>query len=151
MRCPVVHVVPNISRMAKKGPKNPLSKEHKAAMAVGRIEGRVVRDYLEALRTNKPKRGRKRTADTIQARLDRIEEELLEANAVDELRLLQERRNLTTELNSMGAGIDMSVLEGEFVKVAKSYSARQGISYSTWRDVGVEASVLKAAGISRAD
>jgi hypothetical protein len=120
-------------------------------MAVGRIEGRVVRDYLEALRTNKPKRGRKRTADTIQARLDRIEEELLEANAVDELRLLQERRNLTTELNSMGAGVDMSVLEGEFVKVAKSYSARQGISYSTWRDVGVEASVLKAAGISRAD
>jgi hypothetical protein len=137
--------------MAKKGPKNPLSKEHKAAMAVGRIEGRVVRDYLEALRTNKPKRGRKRTADTIQARLDHIEEELLEASAVDELRLLQERRNLTTELNSMGAGVDMSLLESEFVKVAKSYSARQGISYTTWRDVGVEAAVLKAAGIGRAD
>jgi hypothetical protein len=35
--------------------------------------------------------------------------------------------------------------------VAKSYSARQGISYTTWRDVGVEAAVLKAAGIGRAD
>ena len=40
-------------------------------------------------------------------------------------------------------------VEAEFVKVAKSYSQRQGISYATWREVGVEASVLKAAGISR--
>jgi hypothetical protein len=36
------------------------------------------------------------------------------------------------------------------VKVAKSYSQRQGISYATWREVGVEAAVLKAAGVSRA-
>jgi hypothetical protein len=36
------------------------------------------------------------------------------------------------------------------VKVAKSYSERQNISYASWRDVGVEASVLKRAGISRA-
>lgn len=137
--------------MAKKGPKNPLSKEHKAAMAVGRIEGRVVRDYLEALRNNKPKRGRKRTAETIQARLDAIEEELLEADPIDELRLIQERRNLTVELNSMGDGVDIAELEAEFINIAKSYSARQGISYSTWRDVGVGASVLKAAGIGRGD
>jgi hypothetical protein len=137
--------------MAKKGPKNPLSKEHKAAMAVGRVEGRVVRDYLEALRNNKPKRGRKRTAETIQARLDAIEEELLEADPIDELRLIQERRNLTVELNSMGDGVDIAELEAEFINIAKSYSARQGISYSTWRDVGVGASVLKAAGIGRGD
>ena len=137
--------------MAKKGPKNPLSKEHKAAMAVGRVEGRVVRDYLEALRKNKPKRGRKRTAETIQARLDAIEEELLEADPIDELRLVQERRNLTTELNSMGDGVDIAELEAEFINIAKSYSARQGISYATWRDVGVGAAVLKAAGIGRAD
>ncbi len=137
--------------MAKKGPKNPLSKEHKAAMAVGRVEGRVVRDYLEALRNNKPKRGRKRTAETIQARLDAIEEELLEADPIDELRLVQERRNLTVELNSMGDGVDIAELEAEFINIAKSYSARQGISYSTWRDVGVGASVLKAAGIGRGD
>lgn len=135
--------------MAKKGPKNPLSKEHKAAMAVGRVEGRVVRDYLEALRTNKPKRGRKRTADTITARLERIDDELAEANPIDELRLLQERRNLQRELESMNSGVDIAALESEFVKVAKSYSERQGISYATWRDVGVEASVLKAAGVGR--
>lgn len=136
--------------MAKKGPKNPLSDQHKAAMAAGRTEGRAVREYLDALRSNKPKRGRKRTPDSIKARLTKIDEELLDADALEELRLLQERRNLTDELESMSAQVDMSALEAEFVKVAKSYSQRQGISYATWREVGVEASVLKAAGISRA-
>ena len=135
--------------MAKKGPKNPLSDEHKAAMAAGRLEGRVVRDYLEALRTNKPRRGRKRTAESITARLASITSELNEADALDELRLLQERRNLQIELESMGSSVDITALEQEFVKVARSYSERQGIAYATWREVGVEASVLSAAGISR--
>jgi hypothetical protein len=35
--------------------------------------------------------------------------------------------------------------------VAKSYSQSKQISYQSWRDVGVEASVLKAAAISRGD
>ena len=39
-----------------------MTDEHKAALAQGRSEGRAVRDYLDALRANKPKRGRKRTA-----------------------------------------------------------------------------------------
>lgn len=135
--------------MAKRGPKSPLTDEHKQAMAAGRSEGRAVREYLEALRTNKPRRGRRRTAESIQARLDAIEEALVEADAIEELKLLQERRDLTTELESMETGVDMAELEAAFVKVAKSYSERQGIAYATWRDVGVEASVLKAAGISR--
>jgi hypothetical protein len=50
----------------------------------------------------------------------------------------------------MDNGIDLSSLEAEFVKVAQGYSDRQGISYAAWREVGVEASVLKKAGISRA-
>jgi len=136
--------------MAKKGPKNPLTDEHKAAMAAGRTEGRAVREYLDALRSNKPKRGRKRTPDSITARLAKIDEEIAVADPLDELRLIQERRNLSEELETMSAGIDMTALEAEFVKVAKSYSQRQGISYATWREVGVEASVLKAAGVSRA-
>ena len=136
--------------MAKKGPKNPLTDEHKAAMAAGRTEGRAVREYLDALRSNKPKRGRKRTPDSIKARLAKIDEEIAVADPLDELRLIQERRNLSEELETMSAGIDMTALEAEFVKVAKAYSQRQGISYATWREVGVEASVLKAAGISRA-
>jgi hypothetical protein len=135
--------------MAKKGPKNPLSDQHKAAMAAGRTEGRAVREYLDALRSNKPKRGRKRTPDSINARLGRIEEELSIADPLDELRLVQERRNLTRELETMSSGVDITALEADFIKVAKAYSERQGISYATWRDVGVEASVLKSAGITR--
>jgi hypothetical protein len=135
--------------MAKKGPKNPLSDEHKAAMAAGRTEGRAVREYLDALRSNKPRRGRKRTPESIAARLAKIDADLVEAEPLEELRLIQERRDLTAELESMGTQVDMTELEAAFVKVAKSYSQRQGISYATWREVGVEAAVLKAAGISR--
>jgi hypothetical protein len=49
----------------------------------------------------------------------------------------------------MNQKTDISDLEAEFAKVAKSYSERRGIGYSTWRDVGVDAAALKAAGISR--
>jgi uncharacterized protein YicC (UPF0701 family) len=137
--------------MAKKGPKNPLTDQHKAAMAAGRTEGRAVREYLDALRSNKPKRGRKRTPDSIKARLVKIEAEIEVADALEELRLIQERRDLAKELANMGASVDMTGLEAEFVKVAKAYSARHGISYASWRDVGVDPKVLAAAGISRTD
>jgi hypothetical protein len=135
--------------MAKRGPKGPLSAEHKAALAAGRTEGKIVRDYLEALRTNKPKRGRRRTPESIAARLAAIERELAEADALEELRLLQERRDLAKELQTKDSGVDIGALETEFVKIAMSYSERQGIAYATWRDVGVEAAVLKSAGLAR--
>ena len=41
--------------------KKPMSDQHKAALAKGRAEGKIVREYLEGLRATKPKRGRKRT------------------------------------------------------------------------------------------
>jgi len=128
-----------------------MSDEHKAALAKGRLEGRVVRDYLEGLRATRPKRGRKRTADTIKKRLDAIEVELASATPLDELLLVQERRDLEAELAAKSNAIDMEALEAEFVKVAKSYSESKSISYASWRDVGVPASTLKRAGISRAD
>jgi hypothetical protein len=133
---------------AKRGPKN-MSDSHKAAMERGRAEGRVVRDYLEALRSSKPKRGRKRTTDSINARLAKIEDELTEASAIDELRLLQERRDLQTELETMDTGVDLDGLEEAFVAVAKAYGERKGIAYATWRDVGVSAAALTRAGIGR--
>lgn len=137
--------------MAKRGPKGPMTDEHKAALKAGRNEGAIVRAYLEGLRSNKPKRGRKRTAESITARLNKIDGELSEASPLDELKLIQERRNLQAELAHAGDKIDISALEADFVGVAKSYSARQGIAYATWRDVGVDAAVLKQAGISRAE
>ncbi len=122
---------------------------HKAALAVGRSEGKVVRDYLEALRANKPVRGRKRTPDSIAKRLNAIENEIGGADAVKELRLVQERMDLQTELSTMGTTVDIAALEAEFIKVAKDYGERTGISQAAWRAVGVNPAVLKAAGISR--
>jgi hypothetical protein len=134
---------------AKRGPKE-MTDTHKAALERGRAEGRIVRDYLEALRSNKPKRGRKRTADSINKRLAAIDDDIAAASAIEELQLIQERRDLTAELASLGTGVDLGEIEESFVKVAKGYGDRKGISYASWRDVGVSAAVLKRAGISRA-
>lgn len=135
--------------MAAKAKKS-MSPDHKEALAVGRAEGRAVRAYLEAVDSARPKRGRKRTKESIGARLETLAAELESADPLKRLQLAQEELDLTDELARMDQGIDLSELETEFVKVAKSYASRKGISYSAFRQVGVPASVLKAAGISRA-
>ena len=137
--------------MAQRGPKNPMTPEHKAALALGRTEGRVVREYLEALRANKPTPGRKRTAESIGRRLAAIERELPDADPVNELRLVQERIDLQAELAAFGQRVDMAACEAAFVGVAKSYSERTGVSYAAWRAVGVAPAVLKLAGVRRSD
>jgi hypothetical protein len=65
--------------------------------------------------------------------------------------LVQERRDLSAELDAMSNTVDMAALEAAFVNVAKSYSDSKRISYQSWRDVGVEASVLKSAGVNRSN
>ena len=66
-----------------------------------------------------------------------------------QLKLVQERRDLQTERESMQQPVDIAALEAGFFDVAKSYSERQGITYQSWREVGVPAAVLARAGISR--
>jgi hypothetical protein len=132
----------------KRGPKA-MTDEHKAALERGRAEGRVVRDYLEGLRSSRPKRGRKRTAESVKSRLAKIEAEIADASAIEELQLVQERRDLTAELDGMGSGVALTDLEDAFVGVAKAYGARKGISYASWREVGVSAATLTRAGIGR--
>ena len=127
-----------------------MSDDHKAALAKGRSEGKAVRSYLEGLRATKPKRGRKRTINTVMKRMNEIDDELTTAPPVAELALVQERRDLLAELESLQNTVDMDALEGGFVDVAKSYSEAKGIEYASWRDVGVPAAVLKRAGITRA-
>lgn len=134
---------------AKRGPKNSISDQHKAAMAEGRVEGRVVREYLDAIRNSKGKPGRKRTAESVSRRLSAIEDEIAGANPVRELELVQERFDLERELATMQTKVDPKSLEAGFVKVAATYSKRKGISYAAWRAVGVEPAVLKQAGIAR--
>jgi len=127
-----------------------MSDEHKAALAEGRAQGRAVKRYLEAIAANKPRRGRKRTPESIQKRLDAIEASLADADGLKRLNLVQERIDLQKALTTTDDTVDLTELETEFSKVAKGYGQRKGISYAAWREVGVPADVLKQAGITRA-
>src|SRR5881397_3356292 len=102
----------------------PMSDTHKAALAEGREQGRAVRRYLEALEAHKPKRGRKRTPESIQRQLGDIEKRLETAGAFERLDLLQSRRDLQMELESKGDGVDLTELEEEFVGAANAYGQR---------------------------
>ena len=136
--------------MATRTKKAPMSDTHKEALAEGRNHARIVGRYLEALEANKPRRGRKRTADSVKKRLTTVGAELDDATGLTRLNLLQERRDLEVELATMQAGTpDLSGLEKDFVKVAKSYSTKKKISYGAWREFGVPSETLKKAGISR--
>jgi hypothetical protein len=129
-----------------------MSADHKAALAKGRAQANAVRAYLEALESNRPKRGRKRTPESIQKRLGVIDEQYEVATPLSALQLLQERKNLEAELATLTTGdaFDMTSLRRAFVKNAKAYGAAKGIVYSTWREIGVPADALRDAGISRA-
>lgn len=128
-----------------------MSRAHKEALAQGRVEGRVIRNYLEVVEANRPRRGRKRTVESITKRLATIKKELLVADTVAKLRLTQERMDLEKELKLKKSSADISKLESQFVKVAKAYSDRNGITFTAWREIGVEPGVLKRAGIAPND
>jgi uncharacterized protein YicC (UPF0701 family) len=129
--------------------KREMSPAHKEAMAAGRSMGRTVKAYLTALESNRPKRGRKRTPESINRRLDAITESFDDAEPLKRLALAQERMDLERELRSMEDKVDLSALEADFVKVAKDYSASKRLTYEAWRQVGVSPEVLKKAGIGR--
>lgn len=126
-----------------------MSDEHKEALAEGRDQGRAVRLYLEALVTHRPRRGRRRTPDSIRARLASIDDRLRTADALTRLHLAQEQLDLQGELERVegDTGPDLAQLEARFVKVAASYSDRKGLTRAAWKEVGVPPKVLDRAGI----
>jgi len=126
-----------------------MSDDHKAALAEGRDQGRAVRRYLEALEANKPKRGRRRSPESMKKRLAAVEDEIASADPLKRLHLVQERLDLQSALEANESTVDIDQLENEFVDAASTYSERKGISYSAWRELGVPGSVLERAGISR--
>src|SRR5215208_4279242 len=129
--------------------KRTVTDSHKAAMAQGRTESRAISNYLEALESHRPKRGRKRTPDSIDKRLTTIDASLESASPVKRLSLIQERLDLLRERESLSTKVDLSGLEDDFVSTARAYGQRKGISYAAWRELGVSAPVLKKAGITR--
>lgn len=128
-----------------------MSDAHKAALAEGREQGRAVRRYLEALEAHKPKRGRKRTTDSMEKRLAAIEERLQDAEPLTRLHLVQEKMDLEKQLSTEDDSVDMQALEDDFVAAAKPYGKRKGITYAAWRQLGVDAGVLRRAEISRSE
>lgn len=118
-------------------------------MAAGRAQSRTVGAYLDSLDARRPGRGRRRTQEAVEQRLKAIERELTAARALTRLHLLQEQENLELQLARHRERVDLTALEDEFVKVAKAYGDRRGISYGTWRELGVSPAVLARAGIRR--
>lgn len=136
---------PRKTRQAKPA----MSDQHKRALAIGREESRAVRRYLEALEAHRPRRGRKRTKESIEARLRQIDEYIETADPLTRVHLAQERIDLENELASKEDTVDMQALEEAFIAAAKSYGERKGITYAAWRAAGVDANVLRRAGIPR--
>ena len=126
-----------------------MTAEHKEALARGREQGRNVREYLAALNEEK-KPGRKLDADTLKQRIAETQEAIdAEPDHAKRVDLIQKRLNYEERLADTGQEVDLEALEKEFVKIAKEYSERKGITYSAWREAGVPAAVLKEAGIPR--
>ena len=113
---------------------------------------RVVRRYLSALDAQRVGRTLAKTAESLHFRMHQIDTEMMSADPVQRLHLTQERIDLHAEYLRLTTGAnDISELEKAFVRVARGYGDRHGISFSAWRQIGVDAEVLAAAGIKPAN
>jgi len=125
-----------------------MSAEHKAALALGRREGRAVKQYLEGLGSRRP--GRPVTPERLRVKVAGLEARIAaEADPLKALEMRQERIDAVAALARAEASAGLSELEAAFAEHARSYSERKGISYTAWREAGVPAEVLRRAGISR--
>src|ERR1700679_2323188 len=132
--------------MAAPKKRSAMTSAHKAALAAGRTQGLAVRRYLEALERNRPRRGRRPSQDSLRKQLDDIETKLKDVDPLKRLHLIQQRKLIEARLNESDGGEDLSQLEAGFIEAAAEYGARKGIDYSTWREAGVRADVLRRAG-----
>lgn len=127
-----------------------VSPEQKRAMQEGRQMSAAVDAYLRAL--GQPKqRGRRVSLEELQRRRDVAAAEAATAEGVTKLKATQTVRDLDERIAAAqkGESVDLQALEAGYVAVAAVYSENHGIDYATWREVGVPAQVLKAAGIKQ--
>ncbi len=128
--------------------KQRMSEQHKRALATGREQGRAVREYLEWLESRTPRRGRKR--DTSPERLAEVEDQIAETESVlRRLHLIQLRRDLEVAADNEDDPREEERVRRAFVKAARAYGNSKGITYASWREIGVPAAVLREAGITR--
>ena len=116
-------------------------------------QARVIRRYLSAMEAGKPGRGGKRAQEAVTSRIAKVDELLVSADPLTRVHLTQERIELNAEQVRLGNGspVDLAQLERDFVRVARGYSDRHGLTYAAWRQVGVPTEVLDRAGIHRPD
>ena len=100
----------------------------------------AVRHYLDALRMGGELRARHPSRRSTGRRLAELEVELPHVPPMRRLHLVQEREDLLARSRAFA-------VEDAFVEVARTYSRRHGISFATWREMGVSATVLRRAGL----
>ena len=123
--------------------------EHKAALAQGRSESRKISAYLKHLDAEKV-RGPRPNPEKIEAELAELNAAIGDAPPMKRIAMIQRRLDLTDRLSKLGEPVeDGAALEAGFVEAAGGYSSRKRISYAAWREIGVPAQVLRAAGIKR--
>jgi hypothetical protein len=126
-----------------------MTEEHKAALAQGRRESKAIKAYLEAITVPK-RRGRPVTQEMLEAKIAALDEKVLaERGPLARVDLYQARIEAQAALDTMTDPVDIETLEAGFVEYAASYSSRKSITWPAWREAGVSASVLAAAGVKR--
>lgn len=126
-----------------------MSADHKAALAKGRAQAKAVRNYLQMLEQD-ARRSSNVSADQLNSRIREVESQIRsEKDPIKRVELIQRRLDLEAQWNSAKTSPDPQQLEDEFVRAVKEYSERKGISYAAWRELGVPAGTLRAAGVPR--
>ena len=129
-------------------PPGTMTQSHKDALKDGRERGQIVRRYLNAIESAKPRRGRPITPEGLRKSIEKIDANLAtEKDPLRKLDLVQSKIKKQKDLEDFESPIDMVALENEFVRVAKDYNDSKELSPEAWLELGVPRDVLRRAGI----
>lgn len=126
-----------------------LSNERKEAMAIGRAQTQIVRDYIGAIARQEASKNRGRlNPEKLKGRiLEAAQLFQTETDPIRKLDLLKKQREWTEKLQQWRDTEITPELEQAFIDVAADYADRNGYSYTDFRALGVTAAVLRQAGI----
>jgi len=129
-------------------PPGTMTESHKLALKEGRERGQIVRHYLQAIESAKPRRGRPVTPEGLRKSIEKIDADLAtEKDPLRKLDLVQSKIRKQKDLEELESPIDLVALETEFVRVAKDYNDSKVLSPEAWLELGVPREVLRRAGI----
>ena len=129
-------------------PPGTMTESHRLALKEGRERGQIVRHYLQAIESTKPRRGRPITPEGLRKSIEKIDADLAaEKDPLRKLDLVQSKIKTQKDLEELESPIDLVALETEFIRVAKSYNDSKELSPEAWLELGVPREVLRRAGI----